>query len=156
MNCNIKHPWRVYVRPVGYMLTGVLLILTTGVIAERSALPEALLLDYSGDTAIGEAELQSDGTYRIRYTTSDGGIYARTRIKTLGSQSTATDDNTITIRFNPRNPAQFQPEGLSYLPAGFAFLTFFTGMALLLRGRRDLLTKLKRHQAEASGVNPVT
>lgn len=137
------------------MFSGVFLILVTGIIAEHFALPEALWLDYAGDTASGKAELQSDGTHRIRYATSDGGIYARTKIKTLGSQRITSRDNTISIRFNPHNPAQFQPEGVSYLPAGLAFLTFFSGIALLLRGRREILIALKRRQVEASGDYPI-
>lgn len=123
------------------MLGGIGLVVLGGYLAERMNLREALYLDFSGAKAEGAAERQPDGRYRISYRHPSGSIYSRSNQRGLGVQSLRGEEGPIRVRYDPNRPNDFQPAGMSFLPAALAGTFFLAGMAFVLQGRRIALAQ---------------
>ncbi len=120
---------------------GVCLVLLAAWIGDHMDLKDSLYFDLRGESAVGKAERQPDGRYRISYQHPSGGIYARSNQSSLGPQTHKGASRTIRVKYDPRRPELFQPSGMSYFPAALTGALFLSGMALVLRGRRAFLKR---------------
>jgi len=114
------------------LVLGAALVMTGGYIGDRAALSTGLRLDLFGETAAATAQQTEADTYRIHYTHPDGAIFARSGFTRLGFQRLDDREGPITIRYHRDQPSVFQPQGLSYAPAGAAVGLFLIGMACVL------------------------
>ncbi len=142
-----KKPEQTFINrflPFLFLIAGVGLVLLGAYIGQHVQLKEKIWLDIRGVRAAGEAFLQENGQYRIRYQEpGTGAIYARSNQKGLGPQRINGQSGDITVRFDPAHPQIFQPFGISLLPGVSSLVLFITGMALVLRGRRLLIRQAK-------------
>ena len=120
-----------------FMVAGIILVLTAAVLAQKLQLGEKLQLDLSGVREVGSAEaLEEENTWNIRYQANDGAIYRKHYKGRLSGNSDAEGAIEISIVYDPDQPSDFQPRGLSYLPGTVSILLFVVGMGCMLSARQ--------------------
>ena len=129
---SIRFPkWRV----LALILGGIGLVGAAVVVAQRTHLRETFVLDWRGTTTEGSAERIGKDRYRLRYVLPTG-IHARTYEGNVPFTRTEGDRLPITLVYSPSRPSDFQPRGLSYIPAAFVAVLFVSGMSCVLYARR--------------------
>ncbi|HPJ98948.1 MAG TPA: hypothetical protein PKW60_05645 [Candidatus Hydrogenedentes bacterium] len=126
-----KPPWR----GIAWLVSGLILALGASFLAQRFDLGRRFALDFKGKHVIGIAERMGDD-YNIRYEHPDGTIFRRLYKGTLSGSPSSDGKFEIAIVFDPGEPSQFQPAGLSYLPGVAALTLFILGMASVFKGRK--------------------
>jgi hypothetical protein len=112
---------RLYACYVG----GVVLFCLALYLAQRFDLSPNLRTDLQGVVAQGSAERLQEGLYRLTYTHPSGTVFSRT-YKGRVSVPDPKHATPLRIVYNPNNPQEFQPSGISYVPA--VFVTIFTAL----------------------------
>ena len=130
--------WRL----LGLVVAGVVLVGAAALVGRFTGLGPKLKLDVAGERVEGTAESTGGGVYRLRYQHPRGDIYSCRHTGGLGWQRIKGGESEITVVFAPGNPAQFQPAGVSYIPAVIAGILFAAGMSCILHARR-VMTKMR-------------
>ncbi len=126
-----KPPWQ----GIAWLVSGLVLALGASFLAQYFDLGRRFTLDFKGKRVIGIAERMGDD-YNIRYKHSDGTIFRRLYKGKLSEVPTSEGKFEVALVFDPREPNQFQPAGLSYLPGVAALTLFILGMASVFKGRK--------------------
>jgi len=139
---TVKPPWR----GIAWLVVGLVLALGASFLAQRAELGKRLTLDFKGQRSTGFAEPMGDD-YSIRYEHPNGTIFRRLYTGRLSGEPSPEGRLEIAIVFDPGEPSQFQPAGLSYLPGVIALTLFILGMACVFKGRKVMYA----HYLAASG-----
>lgn len=124
--------WRMF----GFIFAGVACVLLASFIAQRTGVGKTGPLDLKGARGPATVERSPDGASLIRFETPSGDIYRQRYEGGFGFQRPTGPISDITVAYDPNNPEDFQPAGVSYIPGAVSLLLFFVGMALVLHARR--------------------
>lgn len=133
------------------ILVGSSLVCAAAYLANQTDLFHRVSLDISGTTGKGLIHQQDNGTYRLSYKDSSGNIYARLYKKDPRFFLLQSPENSLLIRYDQKNPREFQPAGISILPGIAALFLGVAGFILIMKGRREVLKLLRtRHESPLS------
>lgn len=124
--------------PIALLCSGLALLFSAALLADRASLGECLALDLRGASAEGTVEQREEGRYRISFRDADGNIYARLYSQGLLLQVLSKGTGRVSVRYDAQNPRRFQPAGASVLPGMGVLLLSAAGLALIVGGRRML------------------
>jgi len=131
--------WRMF----GFIFAGVACVLLASFIAQRTGVGKSGPLDLKGARGPATVERSPDGVNRIRFEAPSGAIYRQRYDGGFGFQRPTGPISDITVAYDPTNPEDFQPAGVSYVPGAVSLLLFFVGMAFVLHARR-VATRARR------------
>lgn len=141
-----------------HVLAGLSCVVVASYIAQHVDLGRNLVLDLKGERAPGTAEFDASGVCRLRFVDRGDVIYRRRYEGGFGLQRVRGPEAAITVVYDPEHPNQFQPLGLSYVPAVGTGVLFAAGLYLVLRSRRLILQTrretLKANRPPAEGDKP--
>jgi len=124
-----------------YLVVGLLFVVAAIIFGQTFEVGPKAMLDLQGQRAAGTAEATGeteDGEtiYTLRYTHPDGTIYRQPRY--TGGFAYQSAEGDVEITYDPDNPGNFQPVGLSYMPGVVTLGLFATGFVVILRARQRL------------------
>ncbi|HOJ32722.1 MAG TPA: hypothetical protein PKY35_03635 [Candidatus Hydrogenedentes bacterium] len=142
---------RVIWKQLVVILVGSSLVCGAAYVANQTDLFHRVSLDISGTSGEGRIQRQNNGTFRLSYKDSNGNIYAQLYKKDPRFFLGRRDENSLIIRYDAKNPREFQPAGISLLPGLSALFLGLFGFLLIMKGRRNVLNLLRtRHESGSS------
>jgi hypothetical protein len=105
------------------------------VVAQRVGLRETFMLDWRGTATEGSAERIGEDRYRLSHRTP-AAIQARTYTGNIPVTRAEGKRFPVKLVYNPADPSEFQPRGLSYVPTAIVAVLFVGGMGCVLYARR--------------------
>lgn len=129
------------------VVAGMLLVAAAIAIGQYYDVARYANLDFRGARATGSIQYNTnangDTLYVIRFTDTDGSIY-RSQYHGPFFFGPPADGADLPIRYNPDEPGDFQPAGVSYLPGAITLIFFFAGMFTVITARNRITRHVRR------------